>query len=281
MRVIRKTIGALSVAVGADEVLAWCPMPTGASLESITGSIHIVGSENRAIATFGAYGVSAYVIPVVDPTSALALKTTWDTMVRKQITAAVNVSSGTIDYEWDIPDTNELIQPGRMDVGQVANMGDEKQKEIIPPRLEMMSFAKRPIGFVAGTPDAWQPIDYNRFRSRRRATAEEPSYAMLAISNPAMTEVQTSPTTDGTVARWGLGMHLKQLLDDFWRLQVGLVESGAETPYSESVTYIQDLVSPDMLDEASTLYYADAITAMVEATWVMRFPDGDNMKSIG
>lgn len=281
MRVIRKTTAALSVAVGADEVLAWAPLPTGAKLLSVSGEINIVGPESLAISKFAAYGFSGYVIPVVDPTAALALKTTWDTMVVKNQVPTPQAATATIDYEWDIADTNEVIQPGRGTFEGITGMGAEKSKEIFRPRIEWMSFAKRPVGFVAGTPDTYQPISHKTMRSQMKITAEEPSYAMLAITNPALTEVEETPLTDGNVGLWGMGMHLKEMIRDFWRIQAGLIEAGAESPYADATTYIQELVAPDMLDESTTLYgNTAALTAHVDVTWVLEFPDGDPVNTL-
>lgn len=281
MRVLRKTVAALSVAVGADEVFGWCPMPTGAKLMSVSGALHIIGPENRAIASFLAYGFSGFVIPVVDPTAALSLKNTWDTMVVKQGVVETGAGAGGVDYEWDVVDTNEVVQPGRGTYEGITGIGQEKSKTIFNPRVEWMSFAKRAVGFVAGTPDAWAPVDYKRFRSQMKITADEPSYAMLAISNPALSEVNTAPVTDGTTELWGMGTHLKEILQDFWRIQVGLIEAGAESPYVDAANYIQELTQPDMLDESSTLYDdAAAFTALMECTWEMDFPDGDEIRTV-
>lgn len=281
MRVVRKTAGALAVAVGADEVLGWCPMPTGAKLLSVTGALHVVKAENAAIAQFQAYGFSGYVVPVVDPTSSLSLKATWDTMVVKQGAFDVDTGAGGIDYEWDVVDTNEVVQPGRGRAEIASGFGMEKSKVIFEPKIEWLSSAKRFAGHVPGTPDAWQPLDYKRFRSQMKITASEPSYALIAVSNPALTEVNTAPVTDGTTELWGMGMHLREILQDFWKVNAGLIEVGAESPYADASTYIQELVAPNVLDESTTLFDdSDPMTAFMECTWIMDFPDGDSVTTI-
>lgn len=275
MRVIRKTTAALSIAVGADEVLGWAPLPTGASLVSVTGELHIVGFENRAIAQFAAFGMSGYVIPVVDPTNAITIKETWDTMVIKSQDPTLTAASNTLDYEWDVADTTPTVTPGEMRAETMMGLGDEKQKEFFPPRIEWLSFAKGPqAGFVAGTPDAWSPTALRRFRSRRRLTATEPSYAMIAVTNPLLADVVSVENTLDTPAKWAMLANLRNILGDFWRMQTGLTEAGAESPYADVTTAIRELTAPDMLDETSTLFDdTNPITALMDCTWELEMPD--------
>lgn len=280
MRVISKTIGALSVAVGADEPLAWAPMPKGATLHSVTGEIHIIGFENRSIAQFAAYGFSGYMVPVIDPDAAATLKVTWDTMVVKVQEPNSAAATETIDYEWVTADTGEVVQPGEMNIARMTNLGNERQREIFHPRIEFLSFAKGPqAGFVAGTPDAWAPTDFKTFKSTRKLISKEPSYAMLTVTNPSLGDVTTAISTIAGAGQWARHMHLKEIVSDFWKAQAGMLEAGAESPYAEAVNSIQTLVAPDMLDESATLFDdANPITAMIVATWDIDYPDNATPK---
>lgn len=278
-RLIRRTIASRDIAVGSDEPLAWAPMSEGMSLVSVTGSLHVLGPEAIPINLFAAYGFSGYVMPVIEPEGgSVGAKATWDTMVTKAVDLVETAATQQIDYDWDTADAGPNIEPGELDPSGLLGIGEEVTKTIIQPRLEMVSWANsRQGGWVAGAPDVYNPSDFKTFRSQQRITADRPSMALLAVSAPSMTDVSEGMNAFETTGmqNWGMLENLDEVMRFALMAALGLTEAGAETPYGDMASFIQELVAPDMSDESSTHYVANIWRVMCEATWVFELEGSD------
>lgn len=271
MRVVRNTTMLVAIAAGADGVVAWAPMPAGARLLSVTGELHLIGAEAAPVDAFAAYGFSGEVVPVVDPDGAIDVNLLWDNMVTKPvepITAAATIGQ---EFDFDTTQVNPDVEPGEVDLADISGMLDPG-KRIFAPTIEWLSAAKgTPMAVVAGTPDTYTPKSYKTFRSQANVSAEMESYALLAVSSPSLDKTQAAATIVNSPQQWGILQNLRNVMEDFWRIQVGMTEAGAETPYAEISTMIGDLVSPDMV-QASTFVDPLAYRVLCHATWLLDMP---------
>lgn len=271
-RLIRRTIGSRDIAAGSDEPLAWAPMSEGMTLISVTGKLHVLGPEAIPINLFGAYGFSGYVMPVIEPEGgSVGAKATWDTMVTKAVDLSSVAATEQIDYDWDTADAGPAIEPGELDPSGLLGVGEDVTKTIIEPRLEFVSWANsRQGGWVAGSPDVYNPSDFKTFRSARRLTAERPSMALLAVSSPSMTDVTEGMNafTATGMQNWGMLENLDEVMRAALIAALGLTETGAESPFGDMALFIQELVAPDMSDESATHFLSNIWRVMCEATWV-------------
>lgn len=261
-----------------DRVMGAIPMPKGAKLLSVSGEVHVIGEPDQPTTEFNAWGMSGVVVPVPSPDTSIVYGALWDNVVVKSADPTTVANTVLLDWDWDTPDTTPEIEPGEMDVNDMLGM-TENQKEFLPPRLSWVSWAKsRQGGFVAGTPHDYLPSDFKTFRSRKKIVADTASAAMIAISSPLLDEVELlaahlTPTNEG---HWYQYANMTDTLRDFAKINAGLTEAGAETPYSQATVRIEELVARDMLDESSTLYAGMSWTCLVVATWFLDFP-GDSL----
>lgn len=272
MRVISRTIGAASIAVGTDVVVGWCPVPQGGRVLSVQGELHVIGAEESSVIRFQPWGYSAHLVPVDDAETELDIQTLWDQVVVKSLDPSASAGTVTVDLDTDTADTTVEIEPGEMDINELLGLTIE-EKELIAPTLRWMSWAKsRQGGFVAGTPDGYLPSDFESFRSRRKLVADAPSMALIGVSNPSADEEVTSITTPGTVGEWGILGNMELALEQMLLGQIGLTEIGAETPYADIAGFIAELAAPDMLTPTSVIT-AVTLTVMCQATWLIDLPD--------
>lgn len=273
MIIKRKTVVTKLVPVGSDHVVAWAPIPDGGKLLSVTAELHIVGAEAAPTNQLSAYGVSAELVPVKDPDSALALDVLWDNLVTKPIQPTLTAGQEQLDYDWDTADATPDTEPGEVDLNDMLGLLDPTS-EIFAPHLEWMSFAKgNPIATAAGTPDTYTPRDFKRIRSSRRLVADGPSYAMIAVSSPSLDNDEISKSTDTSQNFWAIMENVHNVMNDMWRMQTGLTETGAESPYDTISLVMGDWIAPDMINPSTSLLDPMQYTAFCIADWVIEAPD--------
>lgn len=278
MLIIAQAIGAQTIGGNVDRVMVGVPMPKGAKLLSVSGEVHMIGEEDQPTNQFMAWGMSGVVVPVPDPDTAIVFGALWDNVIVKSADPTTVAATSLLDWDWDTADTSVQIEPGEMNINDVLGM-TEDQKEFLPPRLSWVSWAKsRQGGFVAGTPDDFLPSDFKTFRSQKKITADTASVAMIALSSPLLDETlllaaHLTPPNEGA---WYQLANMTDTLRDFAKINAGLVEAGAESPYANATSRIQDLIARDMLDESSTLYNSMSWTGLLTATFFMDFP-GDSL----
>lgn len=257
-------------------MIAWAPIPPGGTLQGVTGEIHVIGSEGKTIITTGVYGFSGRVEPVIDPDGVLAMDTLWDNMVTKPEQVAVGAGVLGIDYDWDTVVAGADVEIGDLDVSAVSGMPDQGS-DIFKAQLIHVSFAQAGRGWAAGTPDTYVPTDLKTFRSNRVIGAGKlPAYAMLAFSSPGIDDEETAHTMLGgtTAARdWALLGNLKNVMEDFWRINTGMIEAGAESPYAEASSAIENLAAPELVQPTTDILLEDTYTVICQARWDLEFPD--------
>ncbi len=276
MLVIRRTVWAQTVSAGVDRVIGHVYLPKGGKLKSVSGEIHAVGPESQSTSKFNAYGVSGQMVEIVDPETAINVASSWDDIVVKASDPVLVASTNGFDFDWITDDTTPEIEPGQMDIDALLGMTQD-QKEFMAPRLEWVSWAKnRQGGFAAGTPDTYQPADYKTFSSKRNLTAESPSVAMIGFSSPNLDEVQSSNIqSPSSAGEWYMLQNMDSTLQKMAEMQAGLTVAGAESPYVEATTLIQDMVAPQLFDESTTLYAGVTWDVLCMATWLIELPGRD------
>lgn len=278
MIIHRQTVAAGSVASPTDSVVAWAPIAPGGKLLSVTGELHMLGPEGVQINRITPYGFSGRVEPVIDPDGTLDMNTLWDQMVSKPEENTASAGNDVLDYDWDSSDTDPDVEVGEMDINALSGMMDQGS-DIFQGRMEYVSFAKTPRGWAAGTPDTYNPTDVKTFRSTKviaKPSMNMPAYALLAVSSPELGEEEVSHTMLGGVNAsrdWSILQNLKNVMEDFWRINTGMIEAGAENPYDIASAAIENLVVPELVQPSTAIIESATWTWFCRAEWVLDFPD--------
>lgn len=254
--------------------MAWAPIPMGGKLLSVHGELHILGTQDANTRKFSAYGFSGELVPIIDPDAALNINTVWDNMVTKPVVPTSLAATSTVDFDFDSTSNGPDVEPGEVDVNDMTGLLDPN-KSIMDPHIEWLSAAK---GTPAGhsqtqSDDTYTPRSYKTFRSQRAIKADLSSYALLAISSPALDRDAVTALTNENPLQWAILENLHNVMNDFWRINVGMIESSAESPYSEISEAIGDLVSPDMINPSSTMLEPMAYSVLCTAEWLLDMPN--------
>lgn len=254
-------------------MVAWCPVPDGARLLGVQGELHVIGAEAAPTNQLSAYGFSGELIPIPDPDGSIDINTLWDNMVTKPVEPTTTAATSVVDFDFDTANTDPDTEPGKIDLNDLLGLLDPT-KQIMSPHLEWMSFAKgNPISVGAATPDTYTPRSFKTFRSSRTLIAEGSSYAMLAVSSPNLDDDQTTESTEANSKAWAIYENIKNVMNDFWKMQTGLTEAGAESPYDTVTTILTELLSPKMINPVSSLLDPMQYTAFCVADWLIDIPD--------
>lgn len=277
MLVVRDTVVSGTVTIGSDKVAAWAPIPPGGKLLSVTGELHVVADEETPVAQFRGYGISAELVPLTDPDGSITLDVLWDQNVSKTSAAVVAAGSSEIDFDWDTSDSGPDVEPGEMDMNAVTGLLSPG-KTMMDPHMEWMSFAKGPgRGFlrVDAASDHYVPTSYKTFRMARTLAADKiPHYAMIALSAPNFDNEEVAHSTINTAQGWGILSNLDNIMDDFWRINAGMIEAGAESPYAEISAQVEDLVAPEIVMPATaTITQMTSMTFLMTCRWLLDLPD--------
>lgn len=282
MIIIARTNGAQAIATNTDVVLGAMPIPIGGTLLSVQGELHVISAnEDQLVVGYYGYGFSGEMVPIVAADITDSYQDIWDEVVIKASDLTVSAATRTLDFDWDTLDTGPAIEPGEVDIDSLLGM-NQGQKTFIEPRMEWVSWAKsRQGGFIAGTPDDWQPSDFKTFRSKRRLTADAPSAAILAFSNPLFDDVRAaaangSPDDEG---EWYLLQNMEDTMREVGKFQAGLSEVGAESPGANASGVLEEIIAQPLLTD-SGLFLDIAWTAMCSATWVIDYPGDSIPKTI-
>ena len=89
------------IASGTDEVVAWYPLPKGCTLKNVYLDVHMIGPEGLTINKSCMYGLSGFVVPILDPDAETSVETLWDNLVPKDVDSA----SGVFDLDTGNADT--------------------------------------------------------------------------------------------------------------------------------------------------------------------------------
>lgn len=176
----RTTLVERSTAADTDECIGWCAIPSGGVFRGATLRGSVMGVESTS--TLGAivYGLSGYVLPVLDPDTIQATPDLlWDLQVPKDSAILEN----TLDYDnLTTAVTTPDVTPGEIDLEQLVDSGNRPVQLFKTER--MVTFAQSPTGFIAGTPDAYFPTDLFAFRVKRQVRVRGPSVVLFALSAP-------------------------------------------------------------------------------------------------
>lgn len=236
---------------GTDGVVAVFGLPSGTVVHRCTGYIMAEGESLLTAQKVTAFGVEAHVLPVLDPDAATVPDTIWDALVVKDTNADV------LDLDTAAADATPFWEPGEHDWANVFEVG-------LQPR--MVSHQHRYFGLGHGaifqnqdnqTPFAVEWIPGGRFEVKIGSfRVTQPSYLMIGCTSPSLD--QTTTTLPGVVAEdeWPRMKYLQLVLEQAMIHVLGLVESGAETPWEEATLLISQQLDPLIFESDSAFFTA-------------------------
>ncbi len=247
MRLYPHHIGESSVAAGADGVFAAVAIPGKSRLNHVWVDFSLISVNPQSVLSASLYGVTAYIVPVLDPDATVTPNAMWDLQIPKDD----DVGSGVIDMDTsDTSDPTAEIEPGEPSLEEMFNVGSRPER--VFERTEIISFAKQSAGFETGTPDTFIARDAWKAEISRAWNVDLPSVLMFGLSAPDTTGTGTSFFLPDSATDWLQLRFMADTAKDAWKQAVGLTEAGAETPYEEAAVLMSSYLEQFLEETAAS-----------------------------
>lgn len=243
----KETYSARFITQATDAVIAWAEIPQNSKQVHASGEVHVVqgnaerGEQDEAYI----YSCEGWVIPVEDPDTAQNIDTLWDTMLSKsgEFTSIVDIDTGTAQ-------TNPRYAPGEGDITGLLGLNIVEDSNQWFQRDKMLSYANSPRSFVQQTPttdDSFTATDIFEYNTAKNIEADGYSMSLLGFGVPPMSDNASSISSPAGEAAWWSIMFLEETLRVAAIDILGLVETGAETPFEDMAAFMGAVLTPDAL----------------------------------
>lgn len=256
-----------NVLADTDAVVASCPLPSGGTLNGLNLAVRVHSVEDLPITDVVAYGLTGFVIPVLDPDTALTVDAMWDLQVPKDVA----VAEGAFDLDTDTSDPTPEFEPGDLDLEGIMGFGSQNAIEIFRRRT-FISFPDSVVGFQPGTPDTFLAIDKFTTRIKRRVRVNQPAMILFGFSSPVLD--RTTGTVDNipSESEWTLLRYLEEFLVEAWKSLTGVIASGTQEVGTEMALFVADLLEQVMFEETAAEFEAVAWNVFTRATFDISVP---------
>lgn len=267
LQIISRQLVARAVAINEDEVIAYVPMPTGTKLNNVWLDVSIMGGV-QSIWGSHMYGVSGFVVNVDDPDTSQEYDDLWDKVIQKDLPWAYDTADLVLDTGVDLNDPE--FEPGAWDLEAVFGTEMLGNMEIFR-RRELISYAKRPIGFHTSADLASQfytPVDHFKTHIRGGPTVREPSVGIFGFSAPAMDNTRATLQNTPTAKEWIMQQYAQVFLYDAWKFLMGMSGSAG---YDKAAEWFAQLLEDSMIEDANYILPTSYIVT-TKVTWDITVP---------
>lgn len=244
-RMLARRRAMIEVTAGADVVMFGMTLPSDSIIDDIKATItlHNNGSVFSVKNDVLMYGFEGWILPLLDPDSAINFNTLWDNLVPKDTDTEV------LDLDTGAADATPFFEPGEIDWTTVLDVGLRPRK--IYGRYKMLSWTNAAHKIQdAATPFAseWTAGDMFNIRIRKKMHIRQPSVLVFALASPSMDD--TTATVETALAEPQLSQvkYMEETLERAHLHLIGLTEATAETPFEEATALIKTHLEPDVFE---------------------------------
>lgn len=257
------------ITAGTDTVIAAFPIPSGGTFNNVHLDMHLLGPEQTLALSAVMYGMAAFVVPVPDPDAGTTFQVLWDNLIPKDIDSA----SGVFDLDTGATDTTPEFEMGEPDWSGIFDLTALNPKEIMR-RRRLMTVATQMANYEAlsAAPDVWTPAEHVSMKIGRKVRVSSPSVVMIGFSSPSLDETNQTEPAMPTEQQWVLLQYLEITLEQAFMFLIGLIETGAETPYVESAGFIAGLIEDDAFEATAGAFAPVTWNVFTGATFDISVP---------
>lgn len=233
------------VASGTDKVLFGMSLPKNTTLNGINAQIRAGVQEDVIQGAATQFGIEGWIIPVVDPDAGASFQLLFDQFVPKDTDAQ------TMDLDTVAADATPFYEPGEVDLTMFLDVGLKPEK--VFGRYDMVTVADPGAWKYADTETPfskeWRPSILVNVRVKKKYRIRQPSVLLFGFASPD-TEDTTSTIENALLENeWGRVQYMGETLRRAHLGLLGVVETGAETPWEDAVTLLQKHLEPDVFEE--------------------------------
>lgn len=260
-----------------DKVFAAIAIPRGGVFHGMNFDVHISNTEKLAINVV-MYAITGYAVPILDPDAAALYDAIWDAQVPK----AVAGGNAALDLDTGTASTIPEYEPGLVNWAGVFDM--ESGPQLLYRKRKIMTIASAGKGPAAtGTMTHWLPTDRVNMSVSGGQRVKVPTAIMFAMSSPVLDETTSTALTSPTEKEWVMLQYLEDTAIDALKFLIGLVETGAESPYEEAAAFLDKTLMPDPFEQDAGMFVtgtwkvaaSGSFTSSVPGTMTVNTLDGD------
>lgn len=265
-QIIKRQMNSREVHADSDDVIAYCPMPPGTSLNNVWLDVSVQATASPAIQSAVLFGLSGFVVEVDNPETVVGYDHLWDSMIHKDLAEGYNILSISTDTE----DTNPEYEPGLIDLFQIFGTNLQGNMQIYQKR-EILTYPKRPVGYDPSN-DTYIAQDAFKVHVRGGPTVKSPSVAMFGFSSPGMAtsnlitgtgELNSTPNEQ----QWIFLMYAEVFLYDMWKHLIGATPSGSTNPYDEVSAWFAEMMEESIVQYETSDFVTVDYKVHTKATW--------------
>lgn len=260
LRMFARRYSQIVAAPGTDSVAFGISLPSGTVVNDVKAKMMFSGTDMN-FGTTVAFGVEAWILPVLDPDASRDYDDIVDALVPKD----TDVQS--MDLDTQAADATPFWEPGEADWSKVLDIGLRPRRLYHHHRLVTIA---SPGGFLrqdTETPfnNIWLPTAELSIRVKRRLFVKQPSVLVLAVASPSLDDTTVTPHSPLLEDEWGRVKYAGEMIKKAHMDLLGLTESGAETPWEEATDLLQKHLLPDMVEVTANSFATQTWTVVTEA----------------
>ncbi len=244
-----------SIAAGSDEVVAGLELPSGSVIHDIKMHGTVMSLTLHTMAEICQAALEVWILPVLDPDSG----SNFDSLVDQLVPKDTDVD--TLDLDTGASDTTPFWEPGEHDFGDLLDVG--LRPERLYHRKFQMSVAS---GNVFTFQDNQSPFGVKYFPGMpyrvqigRRLAVRQPSVLVGVVASPALDDTTGSAPAMLTEAELAQMKYIDHVLERALLHQLGVVETGAETPWEEASALMKKVLEPDVYEDTAEAWASSTI----------------------
>lgn len=262
------------VELDTDEIIAFCPLPTGSKLNNTWLDVSVVADSPIGYKKPVFYGLTGYVIEIEDPGTATVLNTIWDTMVSKEDSRQGAFLDVDLDVEGTV--TEPESQPGFFDLEELVGTDNRGNLEVFK-RRKMITFAKNPTGWDPGSSGQYIPSDHFSTHLRGGPKVDAMSYLLFGFSSPAMDNKNVNEPAVIAENDWFYLQFLDMFLEEMMKDVLGLAASSTSAAAASAITDFLEYASWELDDD---LLPGVHWQVMAKSTFDVTMPGMQNLSTI-
>lgn len=259
------------VAAATDKVIAACPIPAGGILNSVFLESHIIADAAHSQLLMAMYGMSGYMLPVVDQDAALNYDTAWDQLVPKDVSHLVELDSDTVSV-----DTTPEFEPGKIDLNNLFDMVGLTPREIFQ-RRKYITTANSLLPVGGTLVDTYRPVDYLTTKISKPTRTQMAAYALIAFSSPGTTSTTTAIWEPPNEDDWAVLQYMDMFIEDMFKASLGLVST---EPFAAAEGFISEFLEDLVFEETANSFDPIAWTVYTRATFDITVPGRPQLKTL-
>lgn len=255
MRIIRKLFSQIALVTGSDRVMALMPIPPGGIFHALRGEVHLIASDvNKASAMMFPARVYAAQMTEIDDLID-GWDDLWDRYIPKDDDVSEVAATIGIDVGRDTEDTAPFEEPGEASPNEL--FGVREPTQVLWRRDRLISLANSGQGYEGASADTFSATEVYGVNVRRRIGFPTGGFVAFGLANPTWDDVATGvPNAIANISDLLTYGNLPDFLHVARLALIGATETGAETPFVDVLSLIEELTEPTVFEQSAGLFVA-------------------------